>query len=415
MGLRVPTSPPSTKFPGGQVKTDRDTLQNSGDELLEALGDGGPIATVYSTFLPTLRAAAEAPVNTKFRLLATGRISSAQPNCNNIPRTFWTEDQRKATIEVARSLYLAGDFAAAQARLDLLELDVRPCIVPRPGFLLASVDYDCAELRALAQVCLWLFGRSRMAEFFQNDPDGDPHLELAANELRITYEEAMRRKKAGDRVIKNLRQNKKAVSFGFPGGLGPDKFMLMARKNYGAIFTRPEAKRNKQQWLQRWPEMRLYFDLIDRVTGGGRGKNGTVEQLRPGRQPHRVRGKVGYTDGCNTLFQGLIADAASHALWNVSRECYVDETSPLFGSRPVIFLYDEIIAEVPIDRAHAAAHRLRDVMVSSAREWIPDVPVTASPALMTNWHKSAEPVYVDGKLVPWQPKRVTLDDLAIAA
>lgn len=418
LGARVPMSPPSGKFPTGQIKTDRDTLVNSDDELLEVLGGGGTIGTVHNTFLPTLRNGTAAAINTKFRLLATGRISSAEPNCNNIPRSFWTDAQRKEIIEEAREYHQAGDLLLAQQRLDLLDLDVRACFEPRPGYYYASVDYDCAELRALGQVCLWLFGKSAFAEFFQREPDGDPHLALAADLLGITYEEAKRRKKAGDQQIKDMRQACKAYNFGFPGGLGPDKFVDLARKQYGVHVKRSEAVRRKEQWMRRWPEMRHYFDYMSRLVANGPT---SIMQMRPGYRkgeqgprlrPHRVRGNVGYCDGLNTLFQGLIADAASHALWRVSNECYVDQGTALYGSRPVVFLYDEIICEVPIATAHEAAHRLRDVMVEAAQEWIPDVPMTASPALMTEWRKSAEPVYRDGRLVPWQPKRVTLDDLA---
>lgn len=404
-GLKAPLTDPSSRSPNGAIKTDRDTLVNSGDPLLEALGEGGPIGTIRSTFLPTLRMGTRVPINTRFRLLETGRISSSAPNLNNVVRSMWSADAAKNIIEAARKHHQEANHDEAQRLLALLDLDVRSCFEPRDGFVYCSVDYDCAELRALAQVCLWLFGKSRLAEFFQAEPDGDPHLEMAASVLRITSAEAKARKKAGDKQIKKLRQDMKAVNFGYPGGLGADKFMYMARKNYGAIFTKAEAIKSKQQWLARWPELQMYFDYFSQTVGQG---GATVMQLRPGGLPHRKRGNVGYCDGCNGAFQALIADGASHALWLASNECYVDKGTALFGSRPVAFLYDELILEVPIDQADAAAHRLRDVMVSAMREWLPDVPVTASPALMDRWYKAAEPVYVDGRLVPWTPPRIEL-------
>jgi DNA polymerase I-like protein with 3'-5' exonuclease and polymerase domains len=66
-------------------------------------------------------------------------------------------------------------------------------------------------------------------------------------------------------------------------------------------------------------------------------------------------------------------------------------------------VHDEIIAEVPEDRAHEAAHRIAEVMVETMNLYTPDVPARAEPALMRRWYKAADPVYVDGRLVPWEP------------
>jgi DNA polymerase-1 len=358
-------APPKTDR--GAVKTDSDTLEQTGDELLMELGDNGPIGTVLRTFVPTMHRGRKHPINTRFNsLLETGRVSSAEPNLNNLPR----------------------------------EGGVREGFVPRPGFWFCSVDYDCAELRALGQVCLWLFGKSEIAAFFQRDPEGDPHLELAATILGVTYEEAKKRKKQNDPEIKHIRQGCKALNFGFPGGLGIEKFIALARKNYGVVFTESEAKHRKKQWLERWPEMDRYFRHVSQLVGFN---GASVMQLRPDGAVHRRRGEVGYCDCLNGWFQGLIADAAKHALTRLSEECYVDCGTALYGSRPVVHLYDEHIVEVPIDIAHEAAFRTADVMISAAQEWIPDVPMRATPALMERWYKGAEAVYENKRLVPWRP------------
>ncbi len=69
---------------------------------------------------------------------------------------------------------------------------------------------------------------------------------------------------------------------------------------------------------------------------------------------HRTRGMVPYTAACNTFFQGLGADGAKAALWDVTLRCYADETSPLYACRPVNFVHDQILMEVPLERAHEA-------------------------------------------------------------
>lgn len=390
MGLKVALTPSE------EIKTDRDVLENSGDALLAELAEAGPVSTVLKTFLPTLKKGIEVPITTSFNvLLETGRISSFKPNLNNLPRSIWTEEQK----EGLRKQYLKTENSAEKTYIfRLLTMGVRECFIPRPGFVFVSVDYDCAELRSLAQVCLWLFGKSSMAEFFQNDPHGDPHLALAANIKGITYEEALARKKE----LKGLRQAQKAVNFGYPGGLGPDTMIVQARKNYGVVMTRDEAVKAKQDWFQRWPEMREYLSYINRTVGMGQA---TVMQFRPGGLPHRKRGNVGYCDGANGFFQGLTSDGAKEALFRASRECYVDCGTALFGSRIVAFLYDELFAEVPEAIAHEASERLVRVMVEGMRAWLPDIPVVASPALSRRWFKSAEAVYDnDNRLIPWEPE-----------
>lgn len=362
----------------GSIKTDADTLEYSGDELLEELAGTGPIGTILKTFLPTLRRGVEVPINTKIRpLLNTGRPSASDPNVFNLPR----------------------------------EGGVRECIVPRPGFVFCSVDYDGAELRSHAQVLLEIFGQSDLAAFFQKNPHGDPYIDLAGDILGVPGEELQRWREepcthqpdCRHCRAEGMRQMCKPVVLGLPGGLGIDKLIDTARKSYGVILDREMALKMRAAWKARYREMQPYFDWISaRVGYGGEG---TLMQMRPGGKPHRIRGLVGYCDGCNTLFQGRTADGAKHALTQVMREMYVVPESPLYGSRVEVFLYDEIIASVPAapERAHAAAQRLADIMRQSMQEWLPDVPVTCKPALMERWYKKAKPVYRDGLLVPWRP------------
>ncbi len=185
-------------------------------------------------------------------------------------------------------------------------------------------------------------------------------------------------------------------NFGLPGGLGAKSFMDFARKTYGVILTETQAQRLKAQWLETWPEMRLYFDRINQLVGLGEatlvGPDGFA------------RGGVGYCDGCNHFFQNRAARGAKAACFDVSYECYVNEDSPLFGSRPVAFIHDEILAEVPSDVAHEAAAHMARTMCLAMGKVIPDIPITASPALMDRWYKNADAVMLDGRLVPWKPK-----------
>jgi hypothetical protein len=376
-GLPAPRNDPTTRNPEGSIKIDKDPHVLSDDPYLAELADAGPASTVLQTFIPALRQGVHHPINTRFdTMLDNGRISSSGPNLNNLPR---------------------GETLQA-----LIGMDIREAVVPRPGNVFCSVDFDCAELRSHAQVNVWLaeehgWDYPEMAKFFQADPNGDPHLELAAHSLGISREEALARKKAGDKEIKHRRQSSKPTNFGLPGGMGPPKLVESARKSYGVKMTLSEGRKAKDAWKSRWPEMTNYLNYISERTQAPFDVKQFVS--------NRIRGRTGYSEAANSYWSGLTADGAKHALWLVARECYLEaEGSPLFGSRIGLFVYDEVIIESPIPKASAAGQRLAEVMIRAMRVYLPDIPVTASPALMDRWRKGAEPCWVDGELVPWIPK-----------
>lgn len=269
--------------------------------------------------------------------------------------------------------------------------------MPREGKVFAQGDFSGLELHTLAQVCVTLFGQSHLAEVL--NAGLDPHTSVAADILGISYEEAVRRKKIGDEELDNARQTGKVLNFGLPGGLGAEKLCLFARKSYGVLLTEDRARELKAQWLDRWPEMRLFFkhvgDLVDEDTG-----EALVEQLFS----KRLRGGCHYTAAANSYFQGLGADAAKRAHYLVTRACYAEPVNVLYGSRPVNQVHDETILEVDDDsRAHDKAVDLGRLMLLGANEFLPDVPARVEPLLARCWSKKSKPVYKNGRLVPWQP------------
>lgn len=287
---------------------------------------------------------------------------------------------------------------------------IRECFVPRHGYLYAFCDYSFIELCTLAQSCLEMFGWSAMADAINSGLD--PHLDMAASMLGITYEEAIARKKQGDPKITEFRQMSKALNFGFPGGLGAAKFVDYARDGYGVTITEGEARRRKEEWYRKWPEMRQYHQHFGGLTLGDR----KFTLVQPG--SGRVRGEVGFCDGSNTVFQGRAADGIKRAGWYISQECYLgyskywprevhgEKKSPLFGSFIVLMLHDELILEVPEAMAHEAVHRQSEVMVLGMREVVPDVKVGTEFAIARRWYKGAAPVYdAGGRIQPWEPKK----------
>lgn len=348
--------PPRTEK--GAVKTDEETLLKTGDAELKALSEFSSVEKIRTTYIPVLESGVDVPINANFSVLVeSGRTSCSRPNLQNLPR-------------------MPG---------------VRECFTPRPGFLFCSVDYDTLELRTLAQVCLWVVGESKLADALRGGVD--PHLDLAAQLLRIPYEEAVKRKK--EPTVKEMRQLAKAGNFGFPGGMGQQKFRVYAKNNYGMDISAGQAAALREAWFRRWPEMQGYFNFVKKQMPGGIG---TIKQFKS----NRIRGLVGFNDGANTLFQGLAADGAKEALYEVQKACFTLPKSPLYGSRSVVFAHDEIIAEVPEEKAHEASFEISKIMCDTMARWVPDVPITATPALMYRWSKNAEPSWsVENRLVPW--------------
>jgi DNA polymerase I-like protein with 3'-5' exonuclease and polymerase domains len=199
-----------------------------------------------------------------------------------------------------------------------------------------------------------------------------------------------------------VRANGKTVitrqcNFGMGGGLGAEKLVLYARKSYGVILTEDRARELKAQWLERWPEMKKFFqhvsDLLDEDTGEGQ-----ITQLFS----QRIRSGCRYTALANSYFQGLGADAAKRAHYLVARACYAETTNVLYGSRPVNQVHDETSLEVDDnDLAHDKAMELGRLMILGANEFLPDVPARIEPLLSRIWSKKAKPVFKEGRLIPW--------------
>lgn len=345
----------------GRVKLDEETIDLCGDNpMLAHLVAHNKATKLYNNWRVHLERGTHTPIQPRYNVLVeSGRTSCQNPNIQQLHR--------------------AGG--------------LRECFAPREGYVFASVDYASLEMCTLAQACLDLGIGSNLGEAINGGLD--PHLHVAAQLLHIDYAAAAQRLAEGDAEVKHHRQISKILNFGLPGGLGAATFVQYAR-GYGVTLSQDEAETLRRKWFDAWPEMQRYFEHISALVGRS---TGTVHQLRSG----RVRGDVSYTQTCNSYFQGLAADGAKDACFAIARAAYADKTSALYGSRPVAFIHDEILAEVPIDTAHEAATELARLMVESMRKYCPDVEIKAEPCLMARWYKEARPVYVDGRLEPWEP------------
>jgi DNA polymerase-1 len=271
---------------------------------------------------------------------------------------------------------------------------IRECFRARAGTFFLACDFDAQEMRTLAQSCLDIVGSSKLAERFQADRHFDPHLEFAAMLAKISVTEAQQRKAEGDPRIKELRQQSKAANFGYPGGMGSERFIGYAR-GYGVTLTEMQSADLRESWFAQWPEMRDYFVHVQNVIGSA----GCGQQTIP--QSGFVRGNCGYSDTANGYFQTLAAHASKAALFEVAHRAFCRHDSYLYGSRPVLFIHDEIVLETPIEAGHDAAKELERTMIETLEKWTPEVPAAASATLMKRWSKKAEQTYDGDRLVAW--------------
>lgn len=370
--------------PKGAIRTNAETIEEiaEADPRLSALVGHGHATKVHSTYILPMRAAGRGAMGSRPNVLvASGRTSWGGSSLREA-NPWWPEGVGEAPeVKVGTNLQ---NFPR--------EDGVRDCIQARPGMWLSSTDYSALELRTFAQCCLWIVGKSTFADGFRKDPDWDPHCYFAGHLTKRTYEEALRLHKTKDKDFALTRQIAKNLNFSLIGGVGAAKFQIMARMA-GLELTLEECYFYKNEWLNAFPETEGFFQYIAWL----------VNQKRPYKQfvSGRLRGDIGFTDGCNTGFQGLGGDISKHAMFLVSMASYAEPKSPLFRSRPLVLVHDEIVAEHPIEIAHEANAEVVRLMVKAFEEFCPDIPGRAEPTLMTHWIKGAKPRYENGRLVAW--------------
>lgn len=373
------------KTAGGDISIAREKLEDSGDPVLVEFSKISKVEKLR-TYLPSLEQAAVAPLNVRPNILLASGRASYEGMIQLMPRKG----------------------------------GVRECFKFRG--IGSSVDYAAVELSTLAQCCIWMVGFSKLADAIN---DGvDPHSLLASRLNGMAYEEFVKNKERPD--LADLRQAGKAANFGFPGMMGPVTFVLAKRRegssvcewlhrdgHCGASMTMEwnekkidaptcvrcieEAAQLKKSYLETWPEIRQYWSKVT-------ASMGDLEQIR-----HHISGRLrgGLSDpaAANSYFQGLAADGAKAAVVALTEEMYL-KPGPLKGSRLVVFAHDETIIDIPPhDHVHEAAMRQADVMIREMKKFVPDVKISAEPALMRYWYKEAKARYDEkGRLIPWEPK-----------
>lgn len=315
--------------------TNADVLENLRYEapIVGAVLEYRQYAKLKSTYAEGLLKALDADgrVRTSFQMTvtATGRLSSTEPNLQNIP-----------------------------TRTDLGS-EIRKMFIPAEGCVLVDADYSQIELRLLAHVS----GDEAMRAAFL--AGGDFHAETAAKVFHVDRAD----------VTQEMRRGAKAVNFGIVYGISP--FSLS--QDLGV--TTAEAKAYMDGYFAAFPGVRRY---MDDVVSQAR-EAGYVETLFHRRRelPELKSSKFalrsfGERVALNMPIQGAAADVMKLAMIAVWKRLKAEGLE----ARLVLQVHDELIVECPAGEAERAATLLEEEMENVVRL---SVPLTAEAHWGKNW------------------------------
>lgn len=315
--VRLGLSPGRKTAKGGVPSTDAATLELLAEEheIARKLLDYRELAKLKSTYvdtLPLLVDPSTGRVHTSFHPTgaATGRLSSSDPNLQNIP---------------ARTP--AG-------------LRIRSAFVPERGFVFLASDYSQVELRVLAHLC----GDAELTSAFRSGED--IHRRTASRVFGVEP----------DQVTAEMRRRAKAVNFGILYGMSETRLA----RDQG--MSRAEARGFIESYFGRFGAVRTYIERTRneaRRSGVVRTLFGRVRRFpelhaRPGRAAEEAALRA----AVNTTIQGTAADLMKLAMLRA------DGALRERGSRARMLLqvHDELLFEVPEEEIDAVAALVRETM-----------------------------------------------------
>lgn len=259
---------------------------------------------------------------------STGRISSTEPNLQNIP--IKTNDGRK----------------------------IRKAFVAKEGCLLVDADYSQIELRVLAHISK----DPKLIEAFVNNED--IHRKTASEVFNVPMEE----------VTPLMRSNAKAVNFGIIYGISD--FGLARDLN----ISRKEAKEYIDNYLKNYINVKEY---MDNIVEEGKEKGYVETILHRRRYIPELKAKnfnirsFGERVAMNTPIQGSAADIIKMAMVKV----YEELKRRKLKSRLILQIHDELIIEAHEDELEEVKKLLKDIMENAIKLEVPllvDLEVGAS-------------------------------------
>ena len=303
-GLGLP-APRKTK--GGQASTSQQTLEKLAGQhpVVDSILQYRKLEKMRSTYLDPLPRLVDPQgrIHTTFnqKATATGRLSSSNPNLQNIP--------------------VRGPLGKR----------MRSCFIAGPGRLLVSADYSQVELRVLAHVSQ----DPALLEAFRNGED------IHARTAALVYD------LPPDQVNPDQRRNAKTINFGLIYGMGAQKLAQELK------ISTTQAKDFIARYFERLQGLKEFYEGVEAsarkhgfvTTLGGRRRLLPDINSASGQAAALARRQA-----INTVIQGSAADIIKLAMLAVARDEHLRE----LDARLLLQVHDELLLEVPADAAEEA-------------------------------------------------------------
>lgn len=328
--------PVLAKTPKGQPSTAESVLQELATEyalprLILDYRSLSKLKNTYTDKLPGQINADTGRIHTSYHqaVAATGRLSSSDPNLQNIP--IRTEAGRR----------------------------IRQAFIARRDYLLLAADYSQIELRIMAH----LSQDQDLLDAFNRGED--VHRKTAA-EVFVT---------SIDTVSHEQRRTAKVINFGLIYGMSP--FGLA--KQLG--ITRREAKDYVDRYFSHYPDVKNYME----ITRGQAKEQGFVETVSGRRlylpeinASNAARRKYAERTAINAPMQGTAADIIKRAMIDI--QAYLNKNDP--DIRMIMQVHDELVFEIPEHKIETIQAVINNIMVNAAEL---SVPLLVDIGIGNNW------------------------------
>lgn len=289
------------------------------------------LKSTYSDALLELINPATGRIHTSFNqtIAATGRLSSSDPNLQNIP--IRTEEGKK----------------------------IRQTFIPQKGWYLVSADYSQVELRILAHCS----EDPILIQAFKNDED--IHARTAAEVFQVFPE----------MITSDLRRQAKAINFGIIYGMSPYGLSRQLEIN------QKTAKTYIDNYFSRYKGVRQYMETIVREaekTGQTSTLMGRIRLLPDINHSNRTVRQFAERTAINTPIQGTAADLIKLAMIQVDAAFRDNKLKAAM----LLSVHDELIFEAPPEELDTVADMVRDIMEGV---WELKVPLKVNVSWGGNW------------------------------
>lgn len=307
---------------GSKRSTSAEILEEIEDkhEIVPLVEKYRSLTKINSTYVDGLKKLCDenGVVHTEYNqtVAATGRLSSAEPNIQNIP-------VREEEWRVLRGLFVA-----------------------REGYVLVSADYSQIELRLLAH----LSGDEKMIELYREG--ADIHTRTAAEVFGVSESE----------VTSAMRRTAKTVNFGIIYGISD---FGLAKSLKLPLY---KAREYMRAYFERFPKVKPYFDSVvaeAKKTGYTTSMLGRRRYIPELKSPNYAVRQFGERAAMNMPLQGSAADVIKLAMVDV------EEKLKGMKSKMILQIHDELIVEAAVDEVEEVKKRLRDGMENAARLSVP--------------------------------------------